>query len=372
MEPDEFRLLQEQNELFIKSHHVTIDLVNEYGRDAHAVFGHELALHEAPDVMLLDNAWVREFAVKGYLLPADSYFSGAAAGNSLSALQTYSEWNGYVWAVPKDVDPYVLIYNPERLSALGYEGMPATLEDWSRLAKAAGQSQANQSQANRPGYFIAFDFSDPYSFLSLIRRMGGNGSKEETAGYALTDGEKGALLLLENIRASLYDASSGGKQETVWSMLGSGEAVMAVARYSEFRANPDPKLRIEMPSNLPSAQHMAGAGRSFAVFSGTGDPDTANEWIAAMTESAQQKSWYEATGKLPAFKPLYKASSSAEIAGWLPENSDKGLLWNMPLSENSASFLKLLSGLAASFLRGEMPREAFMLKYSAEMKQARP
>lgn len=367
MEPGEFAKLQELSQTFAEEHHVSVELTNESGEDAYSLFGHMLALHDAPDVLLLDNNWVRSFAEQGYLLPADSYFSGSAIGNSLSGLQAFGEWNGYVWAVPKDLDPYVLVYNPQLLSQLGFNALPNTMNDWNRLYS----SQMQAAVKGTVPFLLAGNFNDPASFLSLLRRMGGGSLKDGLSQLDLTNGEKEALLLLEKARPQIYNEPAPDKEQSgLWSKLDSGQTAIALVPYSQARTRPSAKLRIELPASLDAGMMLTGAGRSFVVSASSADPETADEWITAMTDVSQQKGWYELTGKLPALKSLYDAAASMEISAWLPEGGGgKGLVWSLPVESRMPELLKGISGLSASFLTGSLSREDFIKQYDAAVNQ---
>lgn len=369
MESDEFAKLQELSDQFAQNTGASIELVNKSSEDAYKVFERMLALHNAPDILMVDDHWIRSFAQQGYLLPTDSYYAGAAV-SSLSGLQAFSEWNGYLWAVPKDLDPYVLVYNPVILSGLGFETPPVTLDNWSRLFFAYLQTNAQQ---NSP-VLLAGHFEDPLAFLSLVRRMGGGALKEEgLSKLELSTGEKAALLLLEKARPYML-SSSAASPEALWDKLASGEVAAAVVRYSEARRHPSSILRTELPSSLPASLMMTGEGRSLAVSSSAADPKLANEWITAVTEVNEQKLWYETTGKLPAARSLYDTSESMEIAAFLPaDSSAKGLVWSLPAVSSLPDLLSQIAGLNSSFVNGMISRDTFIEQYAALLnKQARP
>ncbi|GGA20694.1 ABC transporter substrate-binding protein [Paenibacillus physcomitrellae] len=364
MEPEAFKLLQDRNRIFMEGHHVSVDLVNEYGKNTYDIFQKDLALHDAPDVLLVDNAWVREFAVNGYLLPVDSYFTGTAAGNSLSRLQSFSEWNGYIWAVPKDMDPYVLVYNPDILNGLGFEGLPAAPEDWGKLYKAV---QDHKDKGDKPLKLLAADFDDAQSVVTLLHRFGANLSlKAGGKNAVLSEEDQSAIHLLESVRSGLSDLKEGSAAEGL-QQVAKGAAAMALVPYSEFVTHPGLGLHAETPAGTGAASRMTLFGHSFVVTAETLDTETAGRWITAMTEAAEQKIWYEKAGELPALKSLYDASGEKAISPWLEASGDKDAFWSLPVAENTQEVLTLVSGHTGQFLQGKTTADTFMGQLAADL-----
>lgn len=364
MEPEAFKYLQERSRIFMESHQVNVELINEYGKDAYSLFKEQLALHDAPDVMLLDNAWIQEFAVKGYLLPVESYFTGAAAGNSLSILQASSEWNGYVWAVPKEMDPYVFVYKPEMLDKLGFEAVPSSFEAWNKLDKAV-KEHAAQTQTKLD--LIQADFKDPYAFLTLLHRFGGTLTVKDAGQSAyLSDGDQGAVRYLESIRSGLKDAGQEAGDNAL-NEVSKGKSVLALVPYSLFSKYSGADLHAETPESPGTSGRLSVFGRSFAVSADTADTKTAGSWITAITEGAEQKGWFEHEGKLPALKSLYDASVGHTIAAWLPDSGGKNTLWTLPAGTNSGEALNMISGQAGTFLSGGISAETFIGQLTADL-----
>ncbi|ANS75131.1 hypothetical protein AWM70_11395 [Paenibacillus yonginensis] len=367
LEPEAFKLLEDRTRIFMDSYHVSVDLVNEYGKDVYDLFRGDLALHDAPDVLLVDNAWIREFAVKGYLLPVDNYYSGAAAGNSLSTLQSFSEWNGYLWAIPKDMDPYVLVYNPETINKLGMNRLPETQAEWDKLYKAVKERGEPKTLK-----LLSADLEDPQAVLALLHRFGANLSLKTGAPSAvLSEEDRAAIRLIESVRPGLSDLKEKGAGEGL-EQVAKGQTVLALVPYSEFVAHPERGLHAETPGGGTEASNrITLLGHSFVVTAETIDTETAGRWITAMTEAAEQKLWYEKTGSLPALKSLYDATEENRISPWLEAAGDKNILWSLPVGENTQAVISLVSEHAVPFLRGQTTGDAFMNQLASDLKPNR-
>ncbi|GJM81320.1 hypothetical protein HMSSN139_38160 [Paenibacillus sp. HMSSN-139] len=179
MNESDFHRLEEMNRQFTVSHPVEVDLVNVPVEESYASFQRQLMkLGESPDILLLDNVWIRRFAAEGYLLPTEGYYSGSLSGEVLSASLIPNEWNGYVWGVPLDVDPYVLVYDADKLKLLGLERPPASADDWNALVSAF------KKQHSQP-YLLGLDYRDPYAAATLLGKSGEAGSPAVPSPFCL-------------------------------------------------------------------------------------------------------------------------------------------------------------------------------------------
>ena len=366
LEPEAFHQLQQASARFALHHHVGVELVNEYGKDTYAEFSHQFVLHDAPDIMEIDNAWIQDFAVKGYLHPANSYYTGI--GNALSGLQAAGEWNGYAWSVPKDLDPYVLVYNSDVLDKLGFQALPEQDVDWIRLQELLRAPSIDEDK----GYVIACDFSDPYVFLSLVHRLGTEHDTVDRGAADISTGITSGIKLLNSLRASMYDFNNKENVNINWSSLDNGRVAAVLVKYSEYVIHGNSNWKVEFPNHLPVERQMAGAGSSYVVSSDSHETEAANEWISAMTESSEEQSWFQTTGKLPASKALYQLAEYTDINEWIPDEDGRGLLWNMPIF-GSVSILANLGDLSRNYLSSRsISVDACITLLSQYMKQARP
>ncbi|WP_219637806.1 ABC transporter substrate-binding protein [Cohnella sp. CFH 77786] len=306
----EFEELRKQNErqsyLF---RDIRVVLERTDPADAYSAFRQAARLGEAADVMLLKNEWVKAFASSGYLVPADAAFVGEALSEQFDALSAPLKWNGYLWGVPRDFDPYVLVWNLAELRKVAGESAvpPPDLAGWADLAAKARASGGTV-------HLLALDAQDPLALLAWVEAV--TGQRTDTLWQSDNDPWNGtakgeAIALLEREKAgvafgvegSIADALAAG--ETMSAILpnsaahrlasersASGVAVFLADRYAW-------KLPFVWPR-----------GRSFAISSRTQADEAARRWIAAMTDAAVQQANWTVSGKLPVYRSLYANRSA--------------------------------------------------------------
>ena len=101
-----------------------------------------------PDVMMLPNGWVGEFALVGAIAPVAD---GALLGDLFPATLATVEQGGVAHAVPWSVAPQVQFYRRDLLADAGYDAPP---EDW-----AGWREMGRRLKRRRP---------DDYAFLMLL------------------------------------------------------------------------------------------------------------------------------------------------------------------------------------------------------------
>jgi len=95
----------------------------------------------APDVAMVPTSWVRLEAAEGRLLALDDYISAERQSQWFETVRGAVRWNGYVWGVPVDWDPYVFVI-PKGATGGAERQEPMSVRDWLGLvggdaAKAA-------------------------------------------------------------------------------------------------------------------------------------------------------------------------------------------------------------------------------------------
>jgi maltose-binding protein MalE len=161
LEESEFSKLIDQNEAFVRRHpDIMVTLLRTDPQQAYSAFKRASQMEESADVMLLSTDWVKEFASSGYLLPADAAFIGKALAEQFDALSAPLKWNGYLWGVPLNMDPFVLVWNTDLLQEwLGEDVvLPLTIEQWTALAEHSTQLDDEASVS-----WLTLDRNDPSS-----------------------------------------------------------------------------------------------------------------------------------------------------------------------------------------------------------------
>lgn len=295
MEADEFQLLTDWNRLHETNNPgMTFHLTNVSKAQLYSDFKHALAGNE-PDIVQLDNTWVTELAALGLLshraaeqLEADRYVA-----NVLNQLR----WNGYLWAVPRDIDPYITLLNMSMLNGEDGLRIPASPADWlyeyERLAEPNG--------AAAPPFML--DEYDPLAIVSAVWAVGGdwNAGEEKTIGLADADGLGGALELLVGGSAGqpFFRHSPGAP-------IGAdgGQALAAVVRLSDWLRSRSANDALTLHTNGDETGLWL-AGTSLAVSSRSEHAAEAFAWINAMTEQTRQLQLMRQHGKLPVFQEAY-------------------------------------------------------------------
>ncbi|WP_433946123.1 extracellular solute-binding protein [Paenibacillus sp. SN-8-1] len=363
MGPEEFSQLNKINQAFMEEHHVQVELVNIPERDAYHSFKSSMDMGESSDVLLLDNAWIREFASAGFLLPVEAYYSGQAGVDSLSTSLTENTWNGYVWGVPKDYDPYVIVYHPGKLQELGYTQLPKNAREWSELV-------ASYNKNNHIPYLAAFDPSDAYATISLLWRMGGASDTDKDLDFSLSADMKAAFLRIQEMKSKFYVISGDDtEEELTLKQLERGEILFYVTKASAFDDKLWPTLKMEQPSPQRDVRILWLKGRSFCLTAQSKNAKTANAWISEITSSRQQAAVYREEGKLPALKTLYNQSDLKRWGSAILTRSRSG---SVPVDAKLPGYLNQLSSDASAYLTGTGSLKSFMVSFEHIGQAARP
>ena len=283
---ENFKILESMNERFVRETGIQSELSNVAVEMAHDEFSLSLAIGEGPDVLLMESKWVNTFATKGYLLPVESYLKNATGSDVIRTLLPTVEWNGYQWATPFDMDPYVLVWQPKTLVEMGIMEPPRTNIEWVNLLS---------KQADREGEFLlGMDVEEPYALATLMGGMGGD----------ILHLDDKTLLWIE--QALPYMNIVGDNKEEVWKLLYTGEIPLYISTYSEAILSWKEGLKVVLPESLYNNEPVFLRSRSFAVSSHTSLTDQSAEWIAYMTSSSIQQEWLEKTNRLPALNSIYE------------------------------------------------------------------
>jgi maltose-binding protein MalE len=311
MQPEEYALLQKQSAAYTAAHQdVSVELTNVI--DAYAGLKKANQLGDAPDLMLLDNHWVNEFAVLGFLHPMDEYFTSEQQSQGITALMNQVKWNGYLWAIPKDVDPYILVWNKNSAAAQEnkWEHAPETIEELLLWNKTMMHPEAGK-------YGVYVDPSDTYAFLSLISAL-----TEDTSGSSfltkITQPE--TIKKIESFFAPQEEVWKGAflKQNyppissgwDPWDLLQQGKLAAMVTTVSEFKRHGNSNVNlaaISINAANPSDKTNLGLlkGRSYAISSRSKNDALAINWIKEMTSIGTDLIVWDEAKLLPSLPTAY-------------------------------------------------------------------
>jgi ABC-type glycerol-3-phosphate transport system substrate-binding protein len=306
---EEFAALQERIQSYRESHpEITVMIDNIPMEESYQRFKRSSQLRAAADIMLMDNSWVNEFAALGYLHAVDEYFTTEQQREQLDSMMSQVKWNGYIWGVPKDVDPYVIVYNAKTLAEKNIDSPPATAKDLLTINQALTNDQDK--------YGIYIDPDDPYAFISLFWSLGVNWSKHNPTKQTVNDAAANfkpleAFLLPKRTSTNSYaQVKNGG----LWNMLHEGKIAMMVTRASQFNINALDHVAIApMPPADVDGTEKKGSwlqGRSYVVSSRSKHPAESYDLIHWMTSLESHLTLWDAGKVMPS---LISAVSSEKI-----------------------------------------------------------
>jgi ABC-type glycerol-3-phosphate transport system substrate-binding protein len=362
----EFNALVLQNDKFVLKHpDIKVELRRIDPEQAYSVYKQASYMQDSADVILLSNEWVKEFAASGYLLPADAAFVGKALTEQFDALVAPLRWNGYLWGVPRDMDPYVLVWNADMLRQwLGEDvTLPLTIEQWTALTAKSTELQGAAS-------WLTINRNDPLALLAWLENAG-----NERSDGLWTEGSKPwtgtafeqALTLLDQHRAGVHWIDAA---EEAGTLLKNGTTLAAIVPYSlaaswvaETQLSTDVKLELDHRSwKLP---YIWPRGSSFAISSNTEDEEAAYKWIAEMTDVPIQLQNMEDRYKLPVYRSMY--DSDRRLSNLLPGRNGETFPNQAPLAigPDMTSRLQQLGILWRKFSAGEITLDEWKKEWSA-------
>ncbi|RKN86916.1 ABC transporter substrate-binding protein [Paenibacillus ginsengarvi] len=370
MQSKEFALLQQLKEQYQTAHPgIEVVLENMPDETVYAKLKKAAQLGEAPDVMLLDNNWLSEFAALGYLLPVDSMLTTGLQAEQMEQALAQVKWNGYLWGVPKNLDAYVVVYNAKRLNELG-EKPPATTEELIALHK----------QTHRPDegkYGVYFDAPDGRSFLSLVRMLGGAKTISKTSPAELSD-----PAVLKSLESFLFPLSDSGKDDgktlsrsfpqegatwKPWEQLNQGKLVGYITKFSDWKMNDSAAVvmdKMPLPKDEAIWKGPWLTGNSFAISAKSESGKEAFELIRDLASTGALLKFWNAGGGLPAQASMYPAikndAAFKTVAGYI--DMDDAL----PAAPQRAKQMTVLQTLLESLWRGEVSFKTFMDRTTTE------
>ncbi|HZG88285.1 hypothetical protein [Paenibacillus sp.] len=346
---------------------VAVALRNVEPGEMNAMYEAGVETGSAPDVLLLPTERVRLEAAAGRLQALDDYVAAERQSQWFETVRGAVRWNGYLWAVPFDWDPYVFAVRADSPLA---KKTPATAEEW---VAAAGSTQAAVSDAY--GTALLRDWSGGGEAEAAEKSSDGpapaSGSAEEAAGEASAE-EGGAPLASAGVAAEASESTDSG-EDAAEEAQAEGDARAGVAESSEPAAGPveavlrgDAAWALVRLSEAAEANGGRGelavapfvaapeasgalppfAGRSFAVSASSQHPAEAAEWIRYLMEDATleghglletsnaggwpvYRSYYglpaSALGGAPAVLGSASGAASAYALGALAEDGADGL-----------------------------------------------
>ncbi|MGO4545774.1 extracellular solute-binding protein [Paenibacillus sp. 2TAB23] len=300
----EFEQLERQNSNFMMKYpHIQVKLANESSKDnAYRMWSLQSQQGEAADIMLLSNGWVRPYAVRGFLKPADSIMTGDALSDQMAGLLEPLKWNGYLWAVPKDVNPYLIVWNKALLEEAGHEAPPTDWPAYQAVALKVIELHAEASIVNwSPG-----DLYQQLAWLSAFQ----NGQNNSLQVLPLNESQMSQLSWYQELQ-SRVSGLDGGDTSSLEDAFDQNQLLAAILTWNDYEKLEE-TIRNKLRVNREQIQDPWLNGRSFAISASSRHEDEAILWIQEMTDVNNQQLSYDQSGQLPARASLYAFNSSLQ------------------------------------------------------------
>jgi maltose-binding protein MalE len=278
--------------------------------DSYAELKKANQLGNGPDLMLIDNLWVNEFAALGFLRPMDEFFTGEQQSHGITTLMNQVKWNGYLWAIPKDVDPYILVWNKKVAEDNKWSHAPETIEEWLSWNKTLMHPEEGK-------YGIYLDTFDPNALLSLLSTL----TRDATNTSFLSKINDPAIIKnIENFfvpQEEVYNPSLLKQNYPLhsssmdpWSMLNQGKIAAMITTVSEFKlhGNSDNELaalKLKDMSTYEAINFGLLKGRSYAISSRSKNEMLAINWIKEMTSIGTDLIAWDEAKLLPSIPTAY-------------------------------------------------------------------
>lgn len=272
---------------------------------------------EQLDIVLLNNEWVYAFATSGFLAPLDEQTEQRLEGRIPSSANVQLVWNDYVWAIPMEIDPVILIYNSRVLEEYQWP-IASTMEElWAQHVQLSAQDTLSDTE--KPIYGLYFNPEDMYAFSALMWSYGGLHEDDDL--HTWLENEDHMVTLASLFMRKSEEVMEGSELQTVelwdpsglypleessfqsWDLLQSDQMAYRIARLSEFMID-EQESTLEV-TLLPSKGAVGEAslwsgGRSWSVTSASNVKEQAIHWMLFMTQDERQLKWANTAGTLPA------------------------------------------------------------------------
>lgn len=304
--PDaQFRQLLEANKDFMMKYpHIQVKLTNEASKNkAYDLWTQQSQQGEAADVMLLDNAWVRPFAVRGFLKSADNVMLGDMLSDQMTGLLDPLKWNGYLWGVPRDVNPYIVVWSEALLMQAGLKEPPS---DWAVYQDTAAKLIELNSKTSIVNWsdgdllqqllWLAI-FQDDQSNLLNVQPL----NEMQTAQLRwLKSMEKNISRIEADAIVEISEAFQGNK------------LLAAVIPWNDYEKLNE-ALRNKLIVDRDQIIYPWLNGRSYVISSSSNAEEEAMLWIQVMTDLNNQQMIYDRSGQLPARASFYASNSPLHV-----------------------------------------------------------
>lgn len=129
----------------------------------------ETQLGRLGDIQLVPNEWVVPLAIKGFYQPVDRLMNNDVLTDQLPSVIDALRWNGYLWAVPYETNPYLIFIHQKAYEGLDIKPVvmapPVVLDNSLALKDVSGASTFPDDQSAQGS-----DVTLPWGFTEWLER----------------------------------------------------------------------------------------------------------------------------------------------------------------------------------------------------------
>jgi multiple sugar transport system substrate-binding protein len=268
--------------------------------------------HSTPDVAMLGNTWIAEFAALRALEPLEPWMARSAAVAESSYFAGIWDTNvvdGVAYGIPWYVDTRVLFYRRDLLERAGYDSIPGSWDGWTRAMQAV-------TRLSGKGHYAIFLPTNEYTPWIVFGLQTGSPMlrDHDTRGAFSEPSYRRALgFALGLFHDGLAPPVQGSSIANVYQEFERGTFAMYITgpwQVGEFRNRVSPSVRWDTaalpgPDGPASGVSTAG-GSSLVVFRGSKHKAEAWQLIEYLSRPEQQVRFYRLTGDLPARREAWR------------------------------------------------------------------
>ncbi|WP_128896024.1 ABC transporter substrate-binding protein [Longirhabdus pacifica] len=308
---EEFAALQSITDNFMLANNdIRVELINLEQVDVYEKIKQSLLIQDTSDIVLLENDWIREFASLGVLADANAF--GSLSDLIYSPLYPSIQWNGYTWAVPKNMDPYVLVLNESK--SLEYD-IPLPIKNADDFVKV--YTTLREEEVYKSGLYV--NIQSPYeliTFLSLMDSTEGNFNP-----FIELIGEQQENIINMEYMAVNDVFSSSEDDEVPLQKIKDGTYMMQfvpLSDYIRYGQGDENVVMQPVPVFTLLENEIAGFmhGTSYSISSSSSNKDEAMEWISYVTSSTSNGDLSNVDFTLP------PTSYTPYVMKWLPDEAN--------------------------------------------------
>ncbi|MFS0727591.1 ABC transporter substrate-binding protein [Paenibacillus sp. 1P07SE] len=326
MTEEEVKALQVLSDRFAAQHPGTeVQIRNLPYIDSYEQLRSEAAMRELTDIILLESGWVQEFAARGYLDPLDDLFTAESLADHLAPLLQQVKWNGYIWGMPLDGNPYITVWSRALLEEAGRLEPPA---DWAELVLLTDELRQYERQGSDPLAWVAADNAG-LAWISWLAALQAGAAADNLQEQLILPEEVWQFLSLAmaDNRIRLSPTSEAGPLATE---LIQGELLSSVMPWTVYLEAAQQGSGEQLLLAMDGDRLLMPGGRSYVVADTARDKELAHAWIAAVASPEAQREAWQRQGSLPARSSLYSivhADSTVKLPEWLYEALAGQPLW---------------------------------------------